>query len=523
MNLGTYLTRSARYWPDAPALVCGDRSWTYAELDAATDRLASALIARGLRPGDAVASLAWNRGELVEVEFALYKAGLVRAPINARLGRGEIGHILGYAPVRALVFDAAHRDDALAAIEAAGTDCLPVLIDDPHGPDRTADVLEYRGLLAEGEPGTVCVEVDEDAPCVLNFTSGSTGALKAAVQTFGNRLANMRKLLMSDESRPRPGTRYLACGPITHATGMTLLAGVFGGSTTHVLPAWSADAFLDAVEKHRITTTFLVPAMLNMVLAHQDVTARDLTSLTSVRIGGAPVSPQRLRDAVDLFGPVVAQGYGLGETTSVIAGLSSQEIAHAVEHDAELLQSCGRAMYDTEIRVVDERRRALAPREVGEVIVRGPDCVRAYWQEPELSAETFQDGWVHTGDLAWMREDGYLFLVDRKKDMIISGGFNIYCTEVEAALYEHPAVQEACVVGVPDEKWGEAVKAVIVPRPGSTPTADELTAFCAERLDRLKKPRSVDFVDELPHNRNGKLDRKAVREPFWAGTGRRVN
>lgn len=521
MNLGTYLSRSARYWPDETALVCGDRVWTFEQFDHAANQLASALISRGLRPGDAVASLAWNRGELVEVEFALYKAGLMRAPINARLGRGEIAHILRYAPVRMLIFDAAHREDALAAIAEAGTECEPVQIDAHPTVDRA--VLTYADLLSEGAPDPVAIEVTEDTPAVLNFTSGSTGALKAAVQTVGNRLANMRKQLMSDESRPRPSTRYLACGPITHATGMGLLAGVFGGSTTYVLPTWSAGAFLDAVEKERITATFLVPAMLNMVLAHPEVGDRDLSSLTSVRIGGAPISPQRLRDAVTLFGPIVAQGYGLGETTSVVAGLTGEEIAHAVTADPELLQSCGRASYDTEIRVVDETGRELAPRTVGEVIVRGPDCVREYWQEPELTAETFRDGWVHTGDLAWMREDGFLFLVDRKKDMIISGGFNIYCTEVEAALYEHPAVREACVIGIPDEKWGEAVKAVVVPHEGREATEEELIEFCAQRLDRLKKPRSVDFVAELPHNRNGKLDRKAVREPFWADAGRRVN
>ncbi|MER6144975.1 AMP-binding protein [Streptomyces sparsogenes] len=521
MNLGTYLSRSARYWPQAPALVCGDRSWTFADLDRATNRLASALAARGLRPGDAVASLAWNRGELVEVEFALYKAGLIRAPINARLGRGEIEHILRYAPVRALVYDAAHREDALAAIAAADTGCLPVPLEAPH--DGPLNTVPYGELLAEGDEAPFRVEVDESEPCVLNFTSGSTGALKAAVQTVGNRLANMRKLLMVDESRPRPGTRYLACGPITHATGMGLLAGVFGGSTTYVLPAWNPQSFLETVEEERITATFLVPAMVNTVLAHPGAATHDLSSLRSVRVGGAPISPQRLRDAVEFFGPVVAQGYGLGETTSVVAGLSSDEVAHAVKEDPELLQSCGRATYDTEIRVVDEAGRELGPREVGEIIVRGPDCVREYWQEPGLSAETFRDGWVHTGDLAWMREDGYLFLVDRKKDMIISGGFNIYCTEVEAALYEHPAVQEACVVGVPDEQWGEAVKAVVVPHADTPVTADELIAFCADRLDRFKKPRSVDFVTELPHNRNGKLDRKAVREPFWSDASRRVN
>lgn len=523
MNLGAYLTRSARYWPDATALVCGRQSWTYTELDDATDRLAAALLTRGLRPGDAVASLSWNRGELVEIEFALYKAGLMRAPINARLGRTEIEHILRYAPIRVLVFDEAHRQDALAAIEAAGTGCLPVSLDALDSTPDPGAVLGYRALHDEATTAPAGIDVDEDAPCVLNFTSGSTGALKAAVQTFGNRLANMRKLLMNEESRPTPATRYLACGPITHATGMSLLANVFAGACTHVLPTWSAETFLDTVEKEQITTTFLVPAMVNMVLAHPGAAGRDLSSLTSVRVGGAPISPQRLKDAVEFFGPVVAQGYGLGETTSAVAALSSREISRAISHDPELLQSCGRAVYDTEIRIVDESGRGLPPREVGELIVRGPDCVREYWQERELTAETFRDGWVHTGDLAWMREDGYLFLVDRKKDMIISGGFNIYCTEVEAALYEHPGVQETCVVGVPDEKWGEAVKAVVVPRAGHSLTADEITAFCAERLDRFKKPKSVDFVDELPHNRNGKLDRKAVREPFWANAARRVN
>ncbi|MFI9023887.1 AMP-binding protein [Streptomyces sp. NPDC053560] len=546
MNLGVYLTRSARHWPDADALVCRSRTWSYRLLEERAGRLASALLARGLRPGDAVASLAWNRGELVEIEFALYKAGLMRVPVNARLGRREVGHILRDAPVRVLVFDTAHREDALAALTSAGTGCLPVeLGDDEIGaaptPTATATattadlaapddatpeatgVLPYERLVAEGSGDAVRVDTAQDDPCVLNFTSGSTGALKAAVQTFGNRLANMRKQLMSDDSRPRPGSRYLACGPITHATGMVLLAQVFGGATTHVLPAWSPEAFLDTVERERITATFLVPAMLNGVLTHPGVADRDLSSLDSVRIGGAPVSPARLRAAVELFGPVVAQGYGLGETTSVVAGIPSADLARAITEDPELLQSCGRAAYDSEIRVVDEAGRDLPPREIGEIIVRGPDCVREYWRAPELSAGAFRDGWVHTGDLAWMREDGYLFLVDRMKDMIISGGFNIYCTEVETVLYEHPAVQEVCVVGVPDERWGEAVHAVVVTRAGRTVTAEELTEFCARHLDRFKKPRSVAFVPELPHNRNGKLDRRAVREPYWAGADRRVN
>ncbi|MBE1530697.1 AMP-binding protein [Actinomadura algeriensis] len=519
MNLGIYLTRAARYWPDERAIVCGERVWTFRGLEDEANRLASALLARGLRPGDAVASLAWNRGELVVAEFALYKAGLLRAPVNARLGRGEIAHILEYAGAKLLLFDAAHADDALAAVHEG---CEPVVFD-PGNLSGEARPLTYSELLEEGTPEPVAVDVSAGDPCTLHFTSGSTGKLKAATQTFGNRRANMRKQMMSDDSRSRPGVRYLACGPITHAPGMGLLAGVFGGATAHILPAWDVEVFLDTIERERITATFIVPAMLNMLLAHPGIEDRDLSSLTSLRIGGAPVSPQRLRQAVETFGPIVAQGYGLGETTSVVAGLGSAALAEAVANDPELLASCGRAAYDSEIRIVDDAGRELPPREIGEMVVRGEDCVREYWREPELSAETFRDGWVHTGDLAWMREDGYLFIVDRKKDMIISGGFNIYCTEVESALYEHPAVREVCVVGVPDERWGEAVKAVVVPHDGTDVAADELIEFCADRLDRYKKPRSVDFVAELPTNRNGKVDRKAVREPFWAGVDRRVN
>ena len=546
MNLGIYLTRAARSWPDTPALVSGPRSWTFAELEAEANRLASALLTRGLRPGDAVASLAWNRGELVVVEFALYKAGLARVPINARLGRSEIAHILASSQAKVVLYDAAHREDASIALDSLserdgngsgsgssgdgdGDTVVPVVFDGP----ATDVELAYEALLETGDNAPILIDVAPDDTAVLNYTSGSTGLLKAAVQTFGNRLANMRKQLMGDP-RPRPDTRYLVVGPVTHAAGMPLLACVFAGTTVHVLPAWDPEAFLATIERERINATFVVPVMLTMLVAHQQATAHDLSSLTDLRVGGAPISPARLREAVAAFGPIVGQGYGLAETTSVVLSISAGEIARAIEEDPELLQSCGRPEYDSEVRVVDEQGREVAPGRVGEIVVRGADCVREYWRAPELTAETIRDGWVHTGDLAWMREDGYVFIVDRKKDMIISGGYNIYSSEVETVLYDHPSVLEACVVGVPDAQWGEAVKAVVVLRSPAEPEAStpegngadlaaELIEFCAGRLDRLKKPRSVDFVPMLPLNRNGKIDRKAVRETYWAGAERRVN
>lgn len=518
MNLGGYLTRSATFWPDREALVCDSARWTYRQLEAESNRLASALLGRGLTPGQAVGTYAANSGELVVTEMALSKGGFVRVPVNARLGGDELAHILRDAEVRVLFVDPAHAETAAAAAARAGVDCA--LIDYTGS---VAGIERYSEVLDTGSADPVAVDVDADAAAVLNYTSGSTGKLKAAVQTHGNRLANMRKRLMSPSGSTQPDDRYLAPGPITHASGMMLLAVLARGATVVILPAFDTERFLRTVESERITTTFVVPTMLTMLMQHPAIADVDLSSLRVLGVGGAPVSPQRLRDAVRVFGPVVMQGYGLGETTSGITVLTTEDVVRGIESDPELLKSCGRPVFDTEVRVVDETGTPLPAGEIGEIVARGPDCVREYWHEPELSAETFRDGWVHTGDIGYFRPDGYLFIVDRKKDMIISGGFNIYCSEVEAALYEHPDIAEVCVVGVPDEQWGEAVKAVVVPRAGTTPTERELIEHCAGRLARMKKPRSVDFAARLPINRNGKIDRRAVRDSYWAGTGRRVN
>lgn len=509
VNLGHYLTRTARHRPNVTALTCADRRWTYRELESESNRLASALLARGLTPGTRVATLAGNRGELVVAEMAMCKAGLVRVPLSPRLSPAEIEQVLADAAPRVVLVDEGNRGTAQ---RLAAADVLVVEIDAGEG-------LSLDELIAEGDDAEVSAEVSPDDPAVLNFTSGSSGTLKAAVQTVGNRLANMRKIAMRGTGEPEV---YLAPGPITHASGMGVLACFFRGSTVVVLPAFDVEGYLDVIERERVTTTFLVPAMLNRVLASPTLADRDLSSLRSLTVGGAPVSPTRLREAVAAFGPIVAQGYGQAETTSAITHLSAEEIAHAVESDPELLLSCGRPVFDTEVRVVDDSGSPVPPGVVGEVVARGPDCVREYHRAPEASAATFRDGWVHTGDLGRFREDGYLFLVDRKKDMIVSGGYNVYCTEVEAALYTHPDVDEACVYGVPDEEWGETVKACVVRRPGGTTGADELVEACAARIARHKIPRVVEFLDALPRTRTGKVDRRALRERDWSGADRRI-
>ncbi|MFE7560018.1 long-chain fatty acid--CoA ligase [Kitasatospora sp. NPDC057500] len=518
MNLGRYVRRTAGHHPDAEAVVCGPVRLTYAELDDRSDRLATALRGMGLERGDRVATLAANRAELVVTEVALYKAGLARVPVNARLGEAEVAHLLRESGARVLLTDAGHQDTVRAVLP--GTSVKTVLCYD--GPGELGP--GYARTLADTAPEAVDVECGEHDTAVLHFTSGSTGRLKAAVQTYGNRLALMRKSVMNADTRVGPGGRQILAGPVTHASGMPLMGVFFAGGCAIVLPRWDAEEFLATVQRERATHAFVVPTMVNTVLALPNARDYDLSSLRQLIYGAAPMSPARIRAAWDLFGPVLSQGYGCGETTSGVLFLSTEDHRRAIDgEDEELLLSCGRPLAEADVRIVDESGAQVPDGVIGEIAVRGPDVVPRYHNEPALSAESFRDGWFLTGDLARRRPDGYVFIVDRRKDMIISGGFNIYAVEVESVLHQHPDVHEAAVVGVPDEQWGEAVKAVVVLRDGAGLTEEQLTAFCSERLARMKKPRSVDFVTALPHNPNGKIDRRAIREPYWAGAERRVH
>ncbi|MDT0278021.1 acyl-CoA synthetase [Blastococcus goldschmidtiae] len=518
MNLGRYVRRTASHQPTAEALVCGDTRLTYAELDEASDRLATALQALGLVRGDRVATLAGNCAELVVTEVALYKAGLTRAPINFRLGVEEVAHLLRESSARVLLVDAGRLEVARAALDGSTVETVVCY----SGPTDLGP--GYAELLA-GAPWTaVDVECDADDLAVLHFTSGSTGKLKAAMQTYGNRMALMRKTVMSPSTRINPGCRQILAGPVTHASGMPLMGIFFAGGCAVVLSRWDAEAFLRLIERERATHAFVVPTMINTVLALPNARDFDVSSLQQLTYGAAPMSAQRIREAWDLFGPVLSQGFGCGETTSGVMFLSTEDHRRAIDgEDEELLLSCGRPGSEAEVRIVDDAGVPVPDGAIGEIAVRGPDVVPGYFNEPELTAENFQDGWFRTGDLARRRSDGYVFIVDRKKDMIITGGFNVYAVEVESALLQHPDVYEAAVVGVPDEKWGEAVKAVVVRRPGAEVDEAALIDFCAERLASMKKPRSVDFVPDLPHNPNGKMDRRSVRDRYWSGAERRVH
>ncbi|MGY8526217.1 AMP-binding protein [Paracidovorax citrulli] len=517
MGFAYFLRRAARYWASNAAVIHRDRVLTYAQLDERSTRLANALLGLGLAKGDRVAVQARNCTELVELECALYKAGLVKAALNPRFTAAEASQVMEDCAPRVMI---AGEGFTGYSRETPGFGSVEVFV---SLGGSAPGYLPYEALLTKASTTPIDYRPQADDLAVLHFSSGSTGKIKAAMQTYGNRLASLRKIVLGMDQPARPGDRLALIGPITHASGMLMQPYLFCGATLVLFDRFEPAEFLAEVARLRITHVFMVPAMINMLLTEPTLAGADLSSLKTLAYGAAPMAPARIREAWERIGPILSQGYGASESTSGVTKLSTADHAYALAHRPERLASCGRALGETEVRVVDEHGVEVTGDAIGELVIRGEDVFQGYWGEPALTAEVLVDGWLHTGDLARVDEEGYVYLVDRKKDMIISGGFNVYPTEVEATLYQHPDVLEACVISVPDERWGEAVKAVIALRPGRQADAGSLLAHCRERIADYKLPRSIDFVETLPKNASGKLARKVVREKYWQGVDRRVN
>jgi len=515
VNLGTIITRSARYWPNHIAVADSQTRVTYAQLERRSNRLASALGTLGVGVGEHVAILAANRVELVEAEVALYKAAMVKVPINARLSVDEVVRVLEDSCSVALITDASFAQ-ALAARRRELPLLRQLIALEGEGGD-----LGYAALLERGSEAPLGLDPADDALAVLHYTSGSSGVLKAAMLSFGNRKALVRKSIASPTRRSAPGDVMAHVGPITHASGMQIMPLLAVGACNLLLDRYDDRLLLETIQRERVTRLFLVPAMINRLVNYPGVERFDLSSLKLVMYGAAPMAPALVKMAIELFGPILAQGYGAGETCSLVTVLTEQD--HLVEDgDYRRLASCGRCYFETDLRVVNEAFEDVAPGEVGEIVVKGPDVMQGYWRAPALTAEVMRDGYYLTGDLATVDAQGYVFIVDRKKEMIISGGFNVYPSEVEQVIYGFPEVFEVAVVGVPDSQWGEAVRAVVVLKPEAQLEAAELIERCGRALAGFKKPRGVDFVSELPKNPNGKVVRRLVRDTYWQHSERRI-
>ncbi len=516
---GANVAWAAKRYGSRVAVVEGARRLSFSLVHERSKRVANALRANGLARGERVAKLMRNRAEIVEINFGVAMAGGASLNLHGRNVLEDHVHMLHDAGAAFLLIDEEHREYA-EELARRCPDLRRVVAVGWEG----GDAQGYEDWLRKASPAAPGVMVTPDCLFHLHYTSGTTGVPKAVVNTHRTHMAWLAKFFRNLDYRLGPLDSMLHAGPMTHASFNFIETTLARGACNVVLPAFGPESFLEAVERERVTTTYLVSTMMQRLLACERLESADVSSLHTITYGAAPISEENLALALRRFGPVFRQTYGLTEARQPIAILDPWD--HAVDAppgERKRLASCGRVAAGVELLLMDDDGRPAPPNEMGEICVRGDYAMTGYWNNPEATAETMRGGWVHTGDLAVADEEGYIYIVDRKKEMIITGGFNVYPSEVERVLCRHPAVREALVIGVPDDKWGEAIKAMIVLRPGASPAAEEIIDFTRNHVAGYKKPRQVEFLSEIPKNAQGKVLRREMRERHWAGRERRVN
>ncbi len=517
-QISEFVRRAVQINPSRPATVFGDRTRSWREFEDRSRRLAGALHAHGFKAGDRIGILALNNDRFLECLFGLSHGGFVLVPINTRLAPPEMALWLVDSECAALFVD-----DAFLPILPNVLPTTPSIRQTIHlGECETpCGMLSHDRLIGDAEPLTAPIGSGDDL-VGLFYTGGTTGRSKGVMLSHDNILANALATypgaLVDDE------TRYIHAAPMFHVAdnAMTFMVTGFGG-THYFLQRFDPAAMIRAIAEHRITHSLLVPTMVNMVVNHPDVERFDLSSFRSLVYGGSPMPEALIERSLQVLPSArLTQLYGQSEASPVLTSLDHRYHCFAGPY-AGKTKSAGRVVLSCEVRIHDLDDNEVPRGVVGEICARGPMVMLGYWKQPELTARTLRNGWLHTGDGGYMDEEGFLYVADRLKDMIISGGENIYSVEVEAALYSHPAVAECAVIGVPDEKWGERVHAVVRLKPGMSGTPEALIAHCQERIAGYKCPRAVDLRDEpLPLSGAGKILKTQLRKPFWEGGDRQV-
>jgi long-chain acyl-CoA synthetase len=504
---------------DRTAVIDGDRTLTFDDVGTRSTKVANALLGLSDRQGVCVALLMSNRLEYVECDFAVAKAGKVRVAINPRLVQDERLHILRDSQAETLIFDEGFEEFAHHALAEIPT--LQHLIKIGLA---GAGSIAYSDLLTSASAVPTKLDIDPRSANYIMYTSGTSGRAKGATATNASRIAGSVNMLI-DELDIRAGDAMLHVGSLCHGSGSKVLPYFIKGAKNVTAAKFRPETFFDDCRTYGVTGTFVVPTMIGMLL-EANPGQPETGLLKSVTYGGAPITPARLTEAYERFGNILVQVYGSCEAPHPVMVLDHDDHERLMTSsgDAAQLTTVGRKGTLVDVRLVNEDGNDVAPGEKGEMWVRGPNLMQGYWNDPDATAGVLDaDGWYRTGDVTVLDEDGYYFIVDRARDIVISGGLNVYPAEVEAAIGKHPDVQDVAVIGVPDEKWGEAVKAVVVRRAGSDVDEAAVLEHCSIHLAGYKKPRSIDFVTELPHGSTGKVLKRELRDRYWEGHARSVN
>ena len=517
LSISSILPRARAMFPDRLAIWDGELRFTFEELGRRVDALAGALKAQGIKQGDRVAILDVNSHRYAEAYYACAQAGMVLVPLNSRLAAPELKYILNDAGAKAILVS----DPFFATLEAVrdSLSTVETVLAYGKGPFPNK-ALDYEALLTAATPDATCAAVDLGDISQIYYTSGTTGEPKGVCLTYGNMIASALDAIIGLGLTERD--IWLHGAPMFHLVDAWSIWSMPLIGAPQVALHFTPEGLMQVVERTKATGAGLPPTLINLMANHPKVGSYDLSSLRFIMYGGSPAPLGILQKAVKTIPTTYIHGYGITETSGITTLAHPDDFCvEGPEERVALTASAGRAVTHIRLGIVDDNARPLGTGTVGEVVVAGPRVMQGYWNKPKHTAEALRNGWYHTGDMGYLDDRQRLFVVDRKKDMIITGGENVYSVEVENLLSTHPAVREVAVIGVPDEQWNEAVKAIVVLHDGASASERDLLEFCRGRIAGYKIPKTVDFSSEqLPKTGPGKIAKRQLRDPYWAGRQR---
>lgn len=510
--------RNARFYPEKTAIIDGDVKISFAQFNMRVNRLGNAIKAMGAIKGDRIAVLNHNCHQYIELYFAGAKLGAPVVPLNYRFNPSELTYVMKDSGAKIIFFGKEYAPAIEAMKKSTTTVEYCVCID-----GSIPGAKNYEEILSAASASEVISKTSEEDIAILGYTGGTTGKPKGVMTTHRNVITSCYNTAL--ERNLSTADIFLNVPPVFHAGGAnSMFAFAFLGATNVFMSSGgNIDAILATVEKHKITDLVLVPTLIMSLLENPNFKKYDLRSLKAVYYGTAPIAVEPLKRMIKLMNCKLSQTYGMTESFVPIAMLKPED--HVLEGNAENEQrmaSAGRAVMGVKIKIVDDKGQEVETGSIGEIVVKGENVMKGYWKKPKLTKEVLKDGWLATGDMGRMDALGYLYVVDRKKEMIISGGENIYAKEVEDVLFSHPCVAQAVVIGVPDDKWGEAVKGLVIKKSGAEVSEQELIDYCKNCLASYKKPRSIEFMDSFPKSTAGKVLKRELRQKYWEGKERKI-